>query len=345
MNSFNTDEDTHKIIRKYSGFNISILTFNQSCYPRISKESMMPVAKSARLEDDQDSWYPPGHGDFYQSFSNSGLLEELVEEGKEYCFISNIDNLGATVDLNILNMVISNNREFVMEVTDKTRADVKGGTLIHYEGKLRLLEAAQVPKGHEEDFKSVKKFNVFNTNNLWISLPAIKNVIENDSLEMEIIVNPKALDGGVNVIQLETAVGAAMKCFDKGRGVNVPRSRFLPVKKTSDLFLIMSNLYTLTNGSLTMSPERMFQSTPLIKLGDENFKKVNDFLSRLGKIPDIIELDHLTVSGNVTFGRKSKVILKGTVIIIANHGEQIDIPSGAILENKIVSGNLRILDH
>ena len=48
------------------------------------------------------------------------------------------------MDLNILNMVISNNREFVMEVTDKTRADVKGGTLIQYEGKLRLLEAAQV---------------------------------------------------------------------------------------------------------------------------------------------------------------------------------------------------------
>merc|ERR1719225_2504465 len=114
MNSFNTDEDTHKIIRKYSGFNISIRTFNQSCYPRISKESMMPVAKSCRTEDDKDSWYPPGHGDFYQSFSNSGLLDELLEDGKEYCFISNIDNLGATVDLNILNMVISNNREFVM---------------------------------------------------------------------------------------------------------------------------------------------------------------------------------------------------------------------------------------
>ena len=92
---------------------------------------------------------------------------------------------------------------------------------------------------------------------------------------MEIIVNPKALDGGVNVIQLETAVGAAMKCFDKGRGINVPRSRFLPVKKTSDLLLIMSNLYALNHGFLTMSPERMFQSTPLIKLGDQNFKKVN----------------------------------------------------------------------
>ena len=147
------------------------------------------------------------------------------------------------MDLNILNMVISNNREFVMEVTDKTRADVKGGTLIQYEGKLRLLEAAQVrffkliltlcnrpkyfqvPKQHEEDFKSVKKFNVFNTNNLWISLPAIQRVLEENTLDMEIIVNPKQLEGGVNVVQLETAIGAAMKCFDRASGVNVPRSR------------------------------------------------------------------------------------------------------------------------
>jgi UTP--glucose-1-phosphate uridylyltransferase len=49
------------------------------------------------------------------------------------------------------------------------------------------------------------------------------------------------------------------------------------------------------------------------------------------------------VTGDVTFG--SDVELRGTVIIVANHGERIDIPSGSILENKIVSGNLRILDH
>jgi len=92
-----------------------------------------------------------------------------------------------------------------------------------------------------------------------------------------------------------------------------------------------------------MSPERMFQTTPLIKLGALHFQKVKDFLRRFSSIPDIIELDHLTVSGDVTFGKR--VSLKGTVIIIANHGDRIDIPDGAILENKIVSGNLRILDH
>ena len=227
MNSFNTDEDTMKIIRKYSGFNVSIRTFNQSRYPRINKESLMPIARSHRTEDDIEAWYPPGHGDFYQAFANSGLLAEFVSAGKDICFISNIDNLGATVDLNILNMCLEQSREFVMEATDKTRADVKGGTLIQYEGKLRLLEGAQVPKEHTEDFKSVKKFNVFNTNNLWISLPAIQRVVVENTLDMEIIVNPKQLNGGLNVYQLETAVGAAMKCFDNASGVNVPRSRYV----------------------------------------------------------------------------------------------------------------------
>merc|ERR1711953_951706 len=343
MNSFNTDEDTHKIIRKYNNFRVRILTFNQSRYPRINKESYMPAAKHIQTEKDIEAWYPPGHGDFYMSFYNSGLLDELIEQGRNICFMSNIDNMGATVDLGILNECMKDGAEFFMEVTDKTRADVKGGTLIQYEGKLRLLEVAQVPKNREEDFKSVKKFNVFNTNNLWMSLPAIKRVVEEGTLDMEIIVNPKQLDGGINVIQLETAVGAAMKCFENASGINVPRSRFLPVKKTSDLLLVMSNLYTLDHGSLIMSPLRMFPSTPLVKLGDNHFKKVSPFLSRFGSIPDVLELDHLTVSGDVTFGRG--VSLRGTVIIIANHGDRIDIPSGAILENKIVSGNLRILDH
>ena len=89
-------------------------------------------------------WYPPGHGDFYQAFHNSGLLDELVDQGRKYVFLSNIDNLGATVDLSILKHIVEASSEFIMEVTDKTRADVKGGTLINYDGHLRLLEVAQV---------------------------------------------------------------------------------------------------------------------------------------------------------------------------------------------------------
>lgn len=347
MNSFNTDEDTKKILQKYTHHRVKIHTFNQSRYPRINKESLLPVATNIGLTgENSEAWYPPGHGDIYASFYNSGLLDQLISEGKEYIFVSNIDNLGATVDLHILSHLMSQPAdkrcEFVMEVTDKTRADVKGGTLIQYDNKLRLLEIAQVPKAHVDEFKSVTKFKIFNTNNLWISLPAIKRLHEQNAMDLEIIVNPKTLDGGLNVIQLETAVGAAIKSFDNALGINVPRSRFLPVKTSSDLLLVMSNLYSMDAGSLTMSKKREFPTTPHVKLGS-SFTKVQDFLRRFESIPDMLELDHLTVSGDVTFGKQ--VTLKGTVIIIANHGDRIDIPAGAMLENKIVSGNLRILDH
>lgn len=347
MNSFNTDEDTKKILQKYTHHRVKIHTFNQSRYPRINKESLLPVATDIGMTgENADVWYPPGHGDIYASFYNSGLLDQLITEGKEYIFVSNIDNLGATVDLNILHHLVSQPNgkrcEFIMEVTDKTRADVKGGTLIQYDNKLRLLEIAQVPKAHVDEFKSVTKFKIFNTNNLWISLGAIKRLQEQNAMDMEIIVNPKTLDGGQNVIQLETAVGAAIKSFDNALGINVPRSRFLPVKTVSDLLLVMSNLYSLEAGSLTMSQKREFPTTPHVKLGS-SFTKVQEYQTRFESIPDMLELDHLTVSGDVTFGKQ--VSLKGTVIIIANHGDRIDIPAGTILENKIVSGNLRILDH
>lgn len=107
-----------------------------------------------------------------------------------------------------------------------------------------MLEIAQVPKEHVDDFKSIKTFKFFNTNNLWakldgkceiclilknvfsnncyiiilINFSAIERVLEENTLNMEIIVNNKTLDNGLNVIQLETAVGAAMKSFDGGLG-------------------------------------------------------------------------------------------------------------------------------
>lgn len=101
---------------------------------------------------------------------------------------------------------------------------------------------------------------------------------------------------------METASGSAIKNFEGAIGINVPRSRFLPVKTTSDLLLVMSNLFTQKKGVLEMNALRSFPSVPLVKLGSA-FNKVNDFLKRFGSIPDCLELDHLTVSGDVTFGK------------------------------------------
>ena len=92
-------------------------------------------------------------------------------------------------------------------------------------------------------------------------------------MDLEIIINPKVTDDGQPVIQLETAAGAAIKHFKGAHGVNVPRSRFLPVKSCSDLLLIKSDIYSLEHGQLVINRSRMFENTPVIKLGD-HFKKV-----------------------------------------------------------------------
>jgi UTP--glucose-1-phosphate uridylyltransferase len=146
MNSFNTDGETKRIIQKYVNQDLNIITFNQSRFPRIQKESHLPMPKD--FLGGAGDWYPPGHGDLFEAIVHSGTLDKLLAEGKEYLFVSNVDNLGATVDVNILKHFVESGAEFIMELTDKTKADIKGGTLIEYENSIRLLEIAQVPNAH-----------------------------------------------------------------------------------------------------------------------------------------------------------------------------------------------------
>ncbi|CAL5323634.1 hypothetical protein ACSBR2_008840 [Camellia fascicularis] len=332
MNSFNTHDDTQKIVEKYAKSNIEVHTFNQSQYPRLVVEDFMPLPCKGNTS--KDGWYPPGHGDVFPSLKNSGKLDALLSQGKEYVFVANSDNLGAVVDLKILNHLIRNKNEYCMEVTPKTLADVKGGTLISYDGKVQLLEIAQVPDSHVNEFKSIEKFKIFNTNNLWVNLHAIKRLVETNALKMEIIPNPKEVDG-IKVMQLETAAGAAIRFFDHAIGINGPRSRFLPVKASSDLLLVQSDLYTLNDGYVTRNKARANPANPSIELGPE-FKKVADFLSRFKSIPSIIELDSLKVTGDVWFG--SGITLKGKVVIAAKSGVKLEIPDGAVIANKEING-------
>lgn len=336
MNSFNTEEKTNRMLRRYKG----IKTFTQSVFPRISANSLLPLDPSLGMQ----SMYPPGHGDIFISLKDSGMLDKLLQEGREYLFVSNIDNLAATVDFNILNYVIENDVDFLMEVTEKTRADIKGGTLVELDDKLTLLEVAQVPAHKKSEFTSIRKFKIFNTNSVWINLKKLKALLKEKRLVLDIIENKKNFDDiDEPVIQLETAMGAAIKYFPKAVGMIVPRCRFLPVKTCSDLFLIRSNLFIENDGFLRLSSRKIFGSLPLIKLLGKMYKNVEQFDKMFKGIPDILELDHLTASGNVTFGRN--VTLRGTVIIIADDESVINIPDGAILEDNILYGNLPIIEH
>jgi len=128
-------------------------------------------------------------------------------------------------------------------------------------------------------------------------------------------------------IQLETAAASAIKYFENPQVVNVPRKRFLPVKTCSDLLLIKSDVFEVDKGCLVLNNSRTFQTIPTIKLSDHfrnvsvqlaslcrcvSFVQIDHFRKRFKTVPSIIDLDLLTVTGDVYFGRS--VTLRGTII-------------------------------
>lgn len=259
MNSFNTDAQTKAFLddRKKAGKRTPrVRCFCQFELPRMAKETGMP----ANLPSDAQ-FYPPGHGFVYECLLTSGVAKELVDSGVEWLFISNADNLGATLDPRIAAALVKSatcekqpetgalpkqllNINFLSEQTPKSPADVKGGVLIDYEGHTKLLETAQVPAGHESDFCDVHTFPFFHINNLWVNLKAL---LAEGAPKLDLIVNPKKVQG-TDVIQLEVAAGAAIACF-RAAGLVVPRSRFRPVKKTGDLMLVQSDCFSVNERS------------------------------------------------------------------------------------------------
>jgi len=341
MNSFNTDAETKKVLVKYSDHNVSISTFQQSKFPRFYKDTLNPIPKPGVFK--AGDWYPPGSGDVFASLSSSGLLDKFIQQGKEYVFISNVENLGADMDLKILKHVVDAKKEFCLEVTDRISTDTVGGIPVRYHDKVHVLELSQVPAHKTKKF-GVRDYKFWNTNNTWVSLQTIKSHTADGDLELDFVLNNLVQPTGRLEVLLETPASMAIQCFSKAEAIHVPRMRYRAVKSTAQLMLAQSNIFTFDNetGEMVMNPRRVPATVPLIKLGEE-YASVADFQKRMPVVPNILELEHLTVSGDVYFG--SGVVLKGTVIVVANHGERVDIPDGVVLENKIISGWLRVLEH
>lgn len=344
LNSFHTHDDTLRLLARYSEHHVAVTCFTQACLPRLCADSLTPLPLRA-LEPgggSEDAWTTGGHGEVYRALEKSGVLDALLAQGREYVFISNVDNLGATVDLAILQHVVASGVDFAMEVVARTRADVQGGVLVEGGGgRARLLELSQVPRAQQARF-SLRAFSAFNTNSLWVALRPCKALLAAGALKPPVLVSERTLRGGARALELETAAGAAIEFFERAAGILVPRSRFLPVKSTADLLAIQSKLYALAHGSLLPSPARELPSPPVIKLGAE-FAALRDYLARIPYAPNLDECEHLTVSGDVHFGEG--VVVKGTVVIVASAGSRLDIPAGAVLDDAIVTGSLRILAH
>lgn len=321
MNSFYTDKEISIFVENSD---LPIISFRQNMFPRLEAESLLPLRPE---EWGDQAWYPPGHGDFYNCIEQQGILRRLIERGKDILFISNADNLGAVADSKILNHMIEKEIPFLIEVTPKTPADVKGGTLYEQNGKLKLLEIAQVPDEHIEEFCSQEKFSVFNTNNIWINLIALEERMKKGPLNLNVIVNPKCIQRK-HVVQLETAIGSALDCFDGAVGLSVSRDRFMPVKKTEDLLLIQSNLFNLEGGRLVRNNQRKAHHLPEIKFG-KPFDQVEAFQKCFSSMPDLLELESLELAGQVHFegnsSLKGKVKLNGiNQVLHIDNGRQIE---------------------
>ena len=324
MNSFSTSADTLAHMQRYRADGLaeaSEVELMQNQIPKIDAATLEPVAWPA---DPDLEWCPPGHGDLYAALVGSGWLDRLLDEGVRYAFVSNSDNLGAILDPAILGHFADSNAPFLMEVTRRTAADRKGGHLARRKADDRLLlrEVAQCPDADLDAFQDIGVYRYFNTNNLWLRLDLLKEQLEADDgvLPLPMIRNPKSVDPrdkqSPDVIQLEIAMGAAIECFAGSTAIEVPRSRFAPVKTTGDLLALRSDAYeVLANGQVRLHASRHGEP-PVIFLSDAY--KLVDSLTTLG-VPGLIGCRSLRVSGPVRFA--PGVVIEGDVETINPHAE------------------------
>ncbi len=332
MNSFRTREASLGLLARHPGIEVGglPLDFLQSKEPKLRADTLAPVEWPA---DPDLEWCPPGHGDVYVALWTTGLLARLREQGYRYLFLSNADNVGATCDGAVPAWMAEHGVPYLAEVCRRTPNDRKGGHLVvrRSDGRLVLRDNAMVEAGDEAAFQDVERHPFFHTNNLWIEVDALYRRLEESdgALGLPIIVNRKTVDptdpDSTPVVQVESAMGAAVELFEGARAVEVDRSRFRPVKTTNELLLVRSDIYRLTDDGLVEST--IDHPEPFVDLS-RPYAMLAGFEERFPHgVPSMRECTSLRVEGDVTFG--AGVVCVGDVRVTGGHGA---IPDGARLE-------------
>ncbi len=339
MDSYRTAEDAARVLASYPELARGDvpLSFIQHRVPKVNAVLLAPAISPAEPEL---GWCPPGHGDLYTALAGSGALEALLDAGVEYAFVSNADNLGAVLDPAILGFMADEGIDFLLEAAIRTAADRKGGHLCRLQGgRLALRESAQCAADDEAAFQDLRRHRFFNTNNLWLRLPALADALaaHGGFLPLPTLVNRKTLDprdpSSPAVYQLETAAGSAISLFERAAAVQVPRRRFSPVKSTDDLLAVRSDAYELgADWRLTLARDR--SSPPVVSLDPRFFRLIDHFEARFPwGPPSLRRCDSLTVEGDITFG--AGVVVEGNTVV--RSARPTTIPDGTV-----VRGNLAL---
>jgi UDP-N-acetylglucosamine pyrophosphorylase len=314
MNSFNTSDDTIHALRSYRELgDPEQMELLQNRVPKIDKKTLLPISwpPNPALE-----WCPPGHADLYVCLYGSGLLKRLLDAGKKYLFVSNVDNLGATLDPNLLRFFAESGAPFLMEVTRRTPSDRKGGHLARRLDTQRLLlrESAQCPEKDVTYFQDIDRHRYFNTNNLWIRLDRLFEELTKAGgfIPLPLIRNEKNVDprdkNAPKVFQLEAAMGAAIECFDAAAALEVPRSRFSPVKATSDLLAVRSDAYELDKSFRVGLRAERGGVPPKVELSDD-YKLVDQLENLIAAgVPSLVRSRSLTVKGPWLFTEGVEIV-------------------------------------
>ncbi|KAL0584753.1 hypothetical protein ABG067_005491 [Albugo candida] len=340
MNSFSTSADTLEYLQKYPELvDDKELELLQNKVPKVDASTLAPATYSLNSSKE---WCPPGHGDLYPSLAGSGKLEKLLSQGYKYMFVSNSDNLGACMDLDMLTYFAQSGKPFLMECCERTENDKKGGHLAkrNLDGRLILRESAQCEGNDEKHFQDIKKHRFFNTNNLWIRLDKLAEELETQGglIRLPMIKNAKTVEpkdpSSTPVFQLETAMGAAIESFAGAGAVCVPRSRFAPVKKCDDLLLLRSDAYVLTSDSRPILAPECDGVAPIVALDSKTFKLVQQLEAALrGNTPSLIKCSRLKVTGDVCFA--PDVVFEGEVTVVNNSSEPKTISSGTYKDTTV----------
>ncbi len=308
MNSYRTSKDSITRIRRNRNFHQDEIPLEilQNREPKIEMSTGLPVSYPSNPDLE---WCPPGHGDVFTALWESGLLDILQAEGMEYLFISNSDNLGARPSSTVSGAFAQSGATFMVEVARKTDADRKGGQIVRNKktGCLMLREMTQVHPDDKDQATDVKVHPYFNTNNIWVRISALKKKLKKYKgvLPLPVIRNMKTVDptdsSTKSVIQLETAMGAAISLFEDAVCVEVSRSRFLPVKTTNDLLILRSDRFHLTDAFEMEDGNYIF---PDVNLDTRFYKNIEDFDERFPySVPSLAAANSLTIEGDWTFGK------------------------------------------
>jgi UTP--glucose-1-phosphate uridylyltransferase len=333
MNSFRTSADTMDALARYADLAADglPLEFLQNREPKLLADDLTPVSWS---KDPDLEWCPPGHGDLYTALRGTGLLQKLIDQGYERVFVSNSDNLGAVPDARIAGWFAGSGAPFAIEAVRRTPSDRKGGHFARRksDGRIVLRETAQTSKKDQAALADLDRHRFCSTNNLWFDLRAMAEALEarHGILGLPLIRNVKTVDPAdpstPEVIQIETAMGAAIEVFEGARTIEVGRDRFVPVKTTNDLLVLRSDVYDV-GCDYVLDPAT---EIPFVDLDPEYYKLVPDFERRFPDgAPSLREASSLKISGDWTFGAKVKVV--GDVALETGAAERV--ATGSVLEH------------